>query len=73
MSVTVTTEPTLRLGEPTLLFSGADAKINTHKGWSVSSDGQRILGVREVTPATNTRRITVVENWYLEFERTSQE
>jgi Tol biopolymer transport system component/predicted Ser/Thr protein kinase len=72
MSVAVTTKPRFELGEPTRLFSGAEANINTHKGWSVSSDGQRILGVREVTLAPDTRRITVVQNWFLEFEDESR-
>ena len=46
-----------------------ESAINVSRGWSVSSDGQRILGVRAVTPESNTRRITVVENWYREFEK----
>ena len=69
MVVGVTTEPDLQLTEPNRLFYGADANINTSRGWSVSSDGQRILGVRAVTTESDTRRITVVENWYLEFEK----
>ena len=65
----VTTEPELQLTEPKRLFGGADSNINIQKGWSVSSDGQRILGVRAVTTESDTRRIAVVENWYLEFEK----
>ena len=68
MLVEVTTEPELQLTEPKRLFGGADANISIQRGWSVSSDGQRILGVRAVTTESDTRRITVVENWYLEFE-----
>jgi hypothetical protein len=46
MVVGVTTEPELQLTEPKRLFGGADSPINIQKGWSVSSDGQRIMGVR---------------------------
>jgi len=69
MVVGVKTEPELQLTELKRLFGGADASINIQRGWSVSSDGQRILGVRTVTPESDTRRITVVENWYREFEK----
>ncbi len=69
MVVGVKTEPELQLTEPKRLFGGADANINIQRGWSVSSDGQRILGVRTVTPESDTRRITVVENWYREFQK----
>ena len=69
MFVAVTTEPELQLTEPKRLFGGADANISIQRGWSVSSDGQRILGVRAVTSESDTRRITVVENWYREFEK----
>ena len=69
MVVGVTTEPELQLTEPKHLFGGADSNISIQKGWSVSSDGQRILGVRAVTTDSDTRRINVVENWYREFEK----
>ena len=69
MFVGVTTAPELQLTEPKRLFGGADSNINIQKGWSVSSDGQRILGVRAVTTESDTRRVTVVENWYREFEK----
>jgi len=68
MVVGVTTEPELKPTEPKRLFSGADANIGVNRGWSVSSDGQRILGVRAVTTESDARRITVVENWYREFQ-----
>ena len=51
------------------VFGGADSNISIQKGWSVSSDGQRILGVRDVMSESDTRRITVVQNWYREFEK----
>jgi Tol biopolymer transport system component len=69
MFVGVTAEPEWQLTEPKRLFGGADATINIGRGWSVSSDGQRILGIRSVTPESDTRRINVVENWYREFEK----
>jgi hypothetical protein len=69
MVVDVTTEPDLQRFEPKRLFYGADANINTSRGWSVSSDGQRFLGIRTVTPESDTCRLTVVENWYREFEK----
>jgi Tol biopolymer transport system component len=69
MFVGVTTEPEWQLTEPKRLFGGADATINIGRGWSVSSDGQRILGVRAVMSESDTRRINVVENWYREFEK----
>ena len=69
MFVGVTTEPELQLTEPKRLFGGADSNISIQKDWSVSSDGQRILGVRPVMTESDTRRITVVENWYREFEK----
>jgi len=68
MLVRVTTEPELKLAEPERLFGGADATISIGGGWSVSSDGQRILVARAVTTGSGTGRITVVENWYREFE-----
>ena len=68
MFVGVTTKPELQLTEPKRLFGGADANISIPRGWSVSSDGQRILGVRAVMSESDTRRITVVENWYREFQ-----
>jgi len=69
MVVGVTTEPDLQLTEPQLLFSGADANINIERDWCVSSDGQRILGIRNVITESETRRITVVENWHQEYEK----
>jgi len=68
MCVGVTSEPELKLTEPQRLFNGADSEINLQKGWSVSSDGQRILGVRDVLSKFETSRITVVENWFAEFK-----
>ena len=69
MCVQVTTDPELQVSEPERLFSNADANINFSKGWAVSADGRRILGVRNVTTESSARRITVVENWYQEFEK----
>ncbi len=68
MCVSVTTDTELQLTEPTKLFGGADTEINLQKVWSVSPDGQRIPGVRDVMSKFETSRITVVENWYREFE-----
>ena len=68
MVVSVTTEPELQLTAPKRLFGGVDSNINIQRFWSVSSDGQRILGVSTATTASDTPRITVVENWYREFE-----
>ncbi len=69
MCVGVTTEPGLKLTKPRKLFSGSDVEISLRRGWSVSSDGNRILGVRDLTPKLESGRITVVENWYREFEK----
>ena len=69
MSVRVTTEPGLRLSEPTRLFSGADSEIDLYRGWCPSSDGQRILGIRDITTKFEADRIVVVENWNREFEK----
>jgi len=68
MVVEVTTEPQLQIGEPKLLFNGADSDINLDKGWSFSPDGQRILGVRDVLPEFARNQIIIVENWFAEFE-----
>jgi len=71
MSVGVTTEPELRVTEPRPLFSVTRANLNTnvYRSLDVSADGQRILGVRSVTTESETRRITVVQNWYREFKK----
>ncbi len=71
MSVGVSTEPELRVTEPRRLFSTtkANLNVNVYRSLDVSADGKRILGVRNVTTGVDTRRITVVENWYREFEK----
>lgn len=68
MCVGIATEPELQLTEPLKLFNGADTEINLSKGWSVSSDGRRVLGIRDVTSKFESSRITVVENWFAEFK-----
>ncbi len=67
MAVAVTTDPELQIGERTRLFGTSDSQINLHRGWSVSPDGQRILGIRPVAVESETRLLTVIENWHLEF------
>jgi hypothetical protein len=68
MVVDVSVEPELRLTQPTRLFTDTDTNISLERGWSVSADGQRILGVQAVKSGPDSRRITVVENWSREFE-----
>jgi serine/threonine protein kinase len=68
MRVSVSIEPELQLSTSSRLFADHDSKIALEKGWSVSADGSRILGVVDVERAPDFHRITVVENWSREFE-----
>ncbi|MCI0674483.1 MAG: serine/threonine-protein kinase [Phycisphaerales bacterium] len=67
MSVEFKSEPQLQISEPLQLFSGAESEINLEKIYSVSSDGQQILGIRDVVSPFEVSRVTIVENWYREF------
>jgi len=69
MVVQVQTDPKLRLSAPQRLFSGAATILNLERGWDVSSDAQRFLGIRDVTSRFEVSRITVVENWDREFKK----
>jgi len=73
MVVEVETEPALRLGTPSTLFtaelSGQDIGQNRPDGFSVSADN-RFLFIRRAQRDRNARAaagITLVENWFSEF------
>jgi hypothetical protein len=69
MAVTFETEPTLRLGNPRLLFSGnfqVDADVGS--SWAIHPDGKRFLMVVEQEKRGQASRLVVVENWLAEIE-----
>jgi len=63
MYVTVTTEPDVEISAPQALFSGTETQISLEKGYSPSSDENRILGIRQIISPLQAGRITVIENW----------
>jgi hypothetical protein len=61
MAVDVTTEPTLSVSRPRLLFRGQFAGIQG-KNYDVTPDGQRFLMVQTINPVA-PKDVTVVLNW----------
>ncbi|MCZ6727462.1 MAG: hypothetical protein O7A98_08915, partial [Acidobacteria bacterium] len=65
MEVEIALRPSLSVGRPKMLFTWELAG----QGYAIADDGQRFVMVEPV--GTNTPRpiITVVENWFREFEQ----
>jgi Tol biopolymer transport system component len=73
MEVPVSTRPSLRLGVPKKLFNRPPLQLDLPFGWpggfDLSADGKRFLLTRTADPTWRQARITVVENWFAEFDR----
>jgi Tol biopolymer transport system component len=54
-------------GKPATLFSESVARAHLSLGYAPSADGQQFLVVREIERGKIRPRITVVENWFVEF------
>jgi Tol biopolymer transport system component len=68
MELDVTTEPTLALGTPRPLFSADAIDVTLDRGYAVGPDDDRFLVVQELKAEGGVSGITVVENWFAEFE-----
>ena len=74
MVVNVRTRPVLRLGLPRMLFTGEQVggpltRTNLFQPvYDVATDGRRFVVVRPVEQGEGASTITVVQNWYKEFE-----
>jgi serine/threonine-protein kinase len=69
MAVTFEAEPTLRLGDPRLLFTGnfqQDADVGS--SWAIHPDGKRFLMAVQEEDLRQASRLVVVENWFAEIE-----
>ena len=71
MAVSVTTQPTLSLGQPHELFNATTQKLllNPARRFGVDHDGKRILAIQGVGEQTAEVGITLVENWLEEFRK----
>jgi eukaryotic-like serine/threonine-protein kinase len=71
MAVEITTEPSFSAGKPRALFEGqyvSDTSVPFAE-FDVSSDGQRFLMLKPVTPEQAPTQINVVLNWTEELKR----
>ena len=71
MTVPVATQPTLTLGQPRELYNGSVSKLLLTPGKRFDSDpaGGRMLAIQGVGESTVEMGITVVENWFAEFDK----
>jgi hypothetical protein len=69
MAVEIATQPTLRAGQPRLLFSGPYRGGGASANYDVTPDGQRFLMVKDSAQATTVTQINVVLNWFEELKR----
>ena len=53
--------------KPRLLFAESVSRAHLTRAYSVSSDGESFLVVRDVDRGATRPKITVVENWFAEF------
>ena len=71
-AVPIQTEPVFKPGRPTLLFEQPFVETNTRSDYDVAPDGERFVFL-ELTPEEAARKpvhqLTVVQNWFEEFER----
>ena len=70
MVVEVSTEPSVMLGTPRELFSGRPNGLlfQPARRYDVAADGQRFVMVQQVGESVEAPGITVVENWFAEFD-----
>ena len=74
MAVTIETDPDLRMGQPTRLFSGEPNRLQLlqsqtdYPNYNVDNEGQRFIAV-QVAPSESGRAsaIVAVQNWFEEF------
>jgi Tol biopolymer transport system component len=71
MAVRVETEPTVKLGKPTVLFRGTFFSRMGITPWDISPDGRRFLMVKEAKTmeVEAPRKINVVVNWFEELKQ----
>ena len=74
MAVTVSTEPTLTVGQPRMLFpGGADPQGSPRARYAVTSDGQRFLmSARWLSAddgAAEGAQVNIVLNWVEELRQ----
>ena len=73
MAVQIDSEPTLRAGNPTPLFTGpyrsAELGLGRPPTYDVSADGQRLLMISERTTGSEEADIVLVQNWFEELKR----
>ena len=75
MAVTVTTEPTLRVSRPEVLFEGRHTRdVPGALNYDVSSDDQRFVMISppqdsDSEPGPPVTSLILVENWFEELKR----
>ena len=74
MAVGIDTEPRLRAGTPSALFSGRyrSGGLTNPIPYDVSPDGQQFLVIKDLQPgdtAFGQAEIVVIENWAEELKR----
>jgi len=71
MVVSVQTQPTFRLGKPTVLFEGSYVTSSALPGhyshYDISTDGQQFLMIKR--EQQGEAQINVVLNWFEELKR----
>jgi serine/threonine-protein kinase len=69
MEVTVQWQPRVAFGTPRVLFSTEEAGLNHRMRFDIAPDGQHLIMMENVTPsAAREDALTIVENWFAEFE-----
>ena len=71
MVVPIKTEPTLTLGNPSILFTGSYA-FTGGRNYDISPDGQRFLMLKEAgqtDEASTPTQLIFVLNWFDELKR----
>ncbi len=69
MAVPVETKPVFKLGTPVRLFEARESRLSLRpRGYDVSPDGQRFIGVQNLEQKADEASIIVVLNWFEEFK-----
>ena len=70
LEVDVSSENPLKLGAPRVILNGSQSHLVLARGFEVSPDGNRFLGVQQLEKGEgSTPLLTVVENWFAEFKQ----
>ena len=73
MVVPVETEPTLRAGDPEVLFDQQYYLDRSFRTYDLATDGERFLMVKKSGPFTGAEgpaaQIILVQNWFDELQR----